>query len=130
RELIAGLDERCAALVQLARDRFARVEGLREQVAWVGVPWRWTFRFVESDGDTRPRAFVVPQPGRPAVAMPLTLEQVERLQSRRISRFVRDGVAAAPVVGGVRWAEWEIANPGQVDEVAALLHQAVQSAVA
>ena len=39
---------------------------------------------------------------------------------KKLSKFVRDGLAHAPAVDGVRWAQWEIQGKAQADDILSL----------
>ena len=88
-----------------------------ESIVWHGVPWRWTFAFASESEPERPWAYLVPQPGRLLLAMPLTHEQIASLPMRKLSKPVRDALALAARVGGVYWAQWPLTARAQVEEL-------------
>lgn len=104
-------------LLETARSNLLAFEGVREELAWQGVPWRWTLTYSCPDDPTRAWAYLVPDPLRPKIALPLTEEMVEALPMRRLKKFVRDGVVAARRVNTVYWATWEITNRSQLEEI-------------
>ncbi len=118
-ELLDAMDKQVSVVVAYARDLIRGFPQLSETLEWQGV-WNWTFTY--SNGDPRgPVAFVVPNPARPRLTLALPDEAIPNLPIKKLSRYVRDGLAHAPVVDGVRWAAWDIASKGQVDEVVTLL---------
>jgi hypothetical protein len=68
----------------------------------------------------RPWAYLVPQPGRPVLALPITEEVAASMSDRKFSRAVRDSVALAPLINGVRWTQWELTSRTQGEELLAL----------
>lgn len=92
--------------------------GLAESLAWHGVPWRWSLVYRASGG---PVAYLVPQPGKPMIAVLLSTERVAALPTRKLSRTVRDGITFAARVGATLWPTWEITSRTLSDEVIGLL---------
>ena len=104
-------------LLESARSRLLAFAGVSEEVAWQGVPWRWTLIYRCPDDPTRAWAYLVPHPAGPKISLPLTAEMVERLPMRRMKKFVRDGVLGARRVDSVYWATWDISSREQLEEV-------------
>lgn len=99
------------------REGMTGLDGVVESIVWHGVPWRWTFAFASESEPERPWAYLVPQPGRPLLAMPLTGEVIAALPMRKLSKSVRDGLALASRVGGVYWPQWPLVGRAQVEEL-------------
>lgn len=117
-ELLLGPSKQPESLIAECRERLMALEGVTEELSWHGVPWRWTFAYrMEDAEDTRPLAYVVPQPGKGRVSIPLTHTQIAALPLRKLSKFIRDGLLHAPDVGGVRWVQWEPTAKSQIDEI-------------
>lgn len=117
-------------LISLARERFLQFEGVEEEILWQGLPWRWTLTYSCPEDPTRAWAYLVPDPEKPKISMPLTQDMVAALPMRRLKKFVRDGVLLARRVENVYWATWEITNRAQLDEVLDLAkrkHQFINS---
>jgi len=117
-------------LISAARDRLLEFDGVEEEIAWQGLPWRWTLTYRCPEDPTRAWAYLVPDPEKPKISMPLTQEMVAALPMRRLKKFVRDGVVFARRVENVYWATWEITNRAQLDEVLDLAkrkHQFINS---
>jgi hypothetical protein len=131
-----------AAIQDLLRDVRAglgALSGLEASLDWQGVPWRWTFVYrgtgdlaehatPASGGPTpvnspsglsllRAFAYVVPDPARLQVCIPLTGAQIEALPAKKIKRPVKDVIAAAGSVAGVWWPTWELTGPGVLEDV-------------
>lgn len=143
------------ALVRV-RAGFGGLSGLQESVDWQGVPWRWTFVF-RGTGDLiehsppatagpapvaspsglsllRAFAYVVPEPGKVQVCVPLTGAQIEAMPLKKMKRPVREGIATARSVAGVWWPTWELggtaADVEDVLDVAGRKHRFLLAAAA
>jgi hypothetical protein len=119
-DLLASFTRSVAQLIEHARHRLREAPGVHEEVSWQGVPWRWAFVFRHESDRSRPWACVVPEPTKPRIALPFTVEVIARLPARRLSKPVRDALIHGVEVDGVRWAEWELSSRPLVDEVLAL----------
>jgi hypothetical protein len=119
-ELLAGFGKQQLQLIEHAREGLLGFEGVTERVTWLGIPWRWTLAYgVDGSGD-RPWAYLVPQPGKPLLALPMNADMVKALPMRRLPKFIRDVIAFSPRVAGVHWLQWELTGRGMVDEVLSL----------
>jgi len=117
-DLVQGLNKHGETPVVDVRDRLLAIEGVSEELSWHGVPWRWTFAYrTEDDDSARALAYLVPQPGKARLAIPMTQPQIAALPLRKLSKFIRDGLLHAPEVGGVRWVQWEPTARSQCDEI-------------
>ncbi|MEQ8770693.1 MAG: hypothetical protein RIB60_09320 [Phycisphaerales bacterium] len=103
-----------AALIK----RLDGLDHLSEELRWMGVPWRWTIAYRDGSRDV---AFIIPDPGSPKLAIPIALDRIARLESKKLPRTVRDGLAKARVVGEVAWAEWEIASQAAATDLGKFL---------
>jgi len=120
-ELRGASNKQLAALLEHARERLLRLAGAREQLAWHGIPWRWSLAVrVPADPD-RPIAFLVPQPNHPRLAVPLSNEVLASIVTARLAKPTREAIVHAPLVGGVRWPSWELANRTQFAELLSLI---------
>jgi hypothetical protein len=116
-DLLAEFGKQQLQLIEHARDGLLGFGGVTEKVSWLGIPWRWTLAYgVEGSGD-RPWAYLVPQPGKPLLAIPMTSDMVKALPLRRLPKFIRDVIAFSPRVAGVHWMQWELTGRGMVDEL-------------
>ena len=125
-ELLAQYgSKQLSQLVGGARSELAGLNGIVETLSWNGVPWRWSFEY-RTDGlclsgpPQAPRqalAYLVPDPLRPQIAVPLTAEMIDLLPVRRLKRFVREGIVHGRIVAQVYWPSWEFALRSQLDEV-------------
>jgi hypothetical protein len=119
-DLRAAITRSAHAAVELAAETLTSREAVRESVQWRGV-WNWTLVY-SHNGDPEPAwAYIIPDPGRPRLCIPVAEETVSDLPVKRLARTVRDGVSHAPAVNGVRWPVWDILTKAQVEEVLSLL---------
>lgn len=122
-ELCKGLTRQASELIGAARDRLRRLPGVTEELSWEGLPWRWTFLYRMPGDNGRAWAYLVPDPAKPLIALPLTQEMLSSLALHRVKKHVKDGVAQARLVNGVHWATWEITGKTQLAEVMQLVEQ-------
>jgi hypothetical protein len=127
-DLLAPFNKQSSALIEHTRQKFRSVEGVKEDLGWHGV-WNWTFSF-RVPGEERPWAYLIPDPARPRVSIPVMDEMIPDLPIRKLSKFVRDGLAHAPVVDGVRWASWDHLSKTQADEIVSLAQLRLKLAIA
>jgi hypothetical protein len=121
--LVADCPAEVAAVLGWARAAMVEEFGLREEVDWLGLPWRWTLVYRLGGNDSRAFGYLVPNPGGPQIAVPLPREVVEALPARRMKRPVRDGIAQARIVGGVHWPVWDLSSRAQLDDVLDVVRQ-------
>jgi hypothetical protein len=133
--LVAGFPRHVVGLIQTTREGLLGFPGVREDVIWRGT-WRWTLAYTLESDSERPWAYLVPKPGHPVLALPMSGELVGALPVKKISKAVRDGIVLAAQVGGVYWPQWELTTKGLVEELLILarrkhlsIHPAPVSAV-
>ncbi len=115
--LVSGVSgEMGTALVEI-REKLKAVEGVKERIDWQGVPWRWTFVYSRTQAELDPWAYLVPDPTRALIVVPLSLPMLEALPMRKLSRTIREGIARATGVGGLFWAEWELGTGTSVSDI-------------
>jgi len=128
-ELLAEFGKQQLHLIEDAREGLLAFGGITERVTWLGIPWRWTLAYgVHSSGE-RPWAYLVPQPGKPVLALPMTSEMVKTLPMRRLPKFIRDVIAFSPRVAGVHWMQWELTGRGMVEELIELARRKREGAL-
>lgn len=108
-----------------ARQALLGLAGVSETIAWHGVPWRWTLVYdgqeVTSTGVRRPFAYLVPDPARLQICIPLTREQVAAMPIKRFKRTLRDAIVHARTVAGVSWPSWDLPTRAALDDVLELI---------
>lgn len=116
-ELLEGLNKQLLSLAESWRERMSETPGVREDLAWQGIPFRWTLVYRSESRPDRPIAYLVPQPVKAYVAIPIASDAVNRLPLRKLSKPVRDSLGAASLVNGQYWAQWDLQSKSQLDEL-------------
>lgn len=123
-ELRASFAKPMQRVLEDAREALAP-DGVAETLSWQGVPWRWSlvYRYGSGPDADRPLAYLIPDPERLQVCVPLTKEQIDALPMKRLRKSIRDGVTHARSVAGVWWATWDVPGRGALDEVVDLVER-------
>lgn len=132
-DVLAPFPKHTGALIARVREGLINLEGVAERLEWLGVPWRWTLVYVHKADPGRPFAYIVPQPGKPLFALPLSTDAVPTLPLRKLSKTCRDTLLTATQVGGVHWPQWELGSKSLADELvmlATLRHEMLLAATA
>lgn len=116
-ELLEGLNKQLSSLAEACRERFGEISGVREELSWQGIPFRWTLVYRSESRPERPAAYLVLQPVRAYLAIPIGAEAVGRLPLRKLSKPVRESLGAASLVNGLYWAQWDLQSKTQLDEL-------------
>lgn len=96
--------------------------GLAEEFIWQGV-WRWSFVYTPSQTPAKPAAFLIPDPHKPRLCVPIDQRALLRIVNRPMFPLVRRALAECPVIDGVRWPTWTIISAEETAEiVGSLLH--------
>lgn len=119
--LEAGLQDSARDLFAKARARLDELDDTSCSIKWLGVPWRWSLVYTMKGAD-EVLAYLVPEPGKPQICVPMDYDALERVASRRLSRTIRDGIVFAAEVGGTRWASWELQSDNQIEEILTLVN--------
>jgi hypothetical protein len=122
-EIREGLAVQSRPVLDEARHRLSELPGVSESLVWQGVPWRWTFVYAGTEHDSRASAYLIPDPQRLQVCIPLSQEQIEQFPLKRMKKSIRDGIVYARNVGGVWWPTWEVPTVGALGEVIDLLNR-------
>lgn len=121
-QLRAGLTKPLQSVFDDAREELKQLEGVSESVSWQGVPWRWTLVYAMAEMPSeRALAYLVPDPQRVQMCVPLNQEQIEKIPMKRLKKSIRDGVLYARSVASVWWPTWDIQTRGALDEVLELV---------
>lgn len=120
-DLRSALAPQFLATFDHARARIAHIPGAVESIRWRGV-WKWTFEYVcASEPTAEAFAFLVPDPAKPRLCISVSDACLTGLDQRKLPKGVREVLAAAPAVDGVRWVTWDVASKSGVDEIAAFV---------
>jgi len=119
-DLLGGFPKQLGGVVEHARGKLLAAAGVHEEVNWQGV-WKWTLLYrLPEHGDGRAWVYVVPDPVRPRMAVPVAEGTIAELPLKKMSKYIRDGLAHAATVDGVRWPQWDVQTKAQVDDVMSL----------
>jgi hypothetical protein len=129
RELLGRIEKQHATTFCQARAGLLAITPASEAIIWHGLPWRWTVVY-HSPGADRPWAYLIPQPARPRLALPLDVAFVRAMQCTRISRYAREGLLAGPQVGTVLWAQWDLLTAAMTDELLSIARQRFEQTLA
>ena len=110
-----------------AREMLLELKGVSESISWHGVPWRWTLVY-RCEGDdaspvTRAFAYVISDPHRLQVCVPLGREQIAALPMRRFKKGIRDAIVHARSVAGISWPSWDVPTRVALEDVADLVRR-------
>ena len=118
--LIQGVPSALSGPIEAAMDKLRTLPGIQEMVLWQGV-WHWTIAYRHEADASRCMAYLIADPNKPRLCIPVPSELVPLLPIRKLSRFVRDGILHAPAVGTIRWSCWPLTLKSQVDELMVLM---------
>ncbi len=118
-QILAEIPKPVGTLAAAARDAFVKVGAMTERLTWHGVPWRWAFEYAAPGGE--PAAYLIPNPQRVMVAIPVPVDLMAALPTKKVPKPIRDVVMLAPVVGTSRWAQWDLSAKQQIDELTAFI---------
>jgi hypothetical protein len=137
-QLRDGYPKPLHAVFDAARELFLEIEGVSERVDWHGVPWRWTLVYNAGEDSmlrslqspaTRAFAYIIPDPAKLQVCIPLTREQIAVMPMRRFKKGVRDTIVFARTVAGISWPTWEIPSKAALDDLAELVDRKSRFAI-
>jgi hypothetical protein len=133
RQLREGYEPELRAVFDAARELILEREGLVETVVWHGVPWRWTLVYQDPAGEngyglalarpTRAFAYLIADPARLQVCLPLTREQIAAMPLKRFKKVSRDSIIFARAVAGVAWPNWDLPTQAAVEDVAEVVRR-------
>lgn len=116
--LLAEIPKPASQLVTTFQDSMLALEGVTEELAWQGIPWRWSFVFSH---EGRPLAYLVPSPTKPLVCIPVSAAALAAIPPRKLSKSAREVITQSPSVAGSHWANWELSSKAQSDEILTLV---------
>lgn len=117
-------NKQLGGLLDAAREALCSGTRVHEEIAWQGLPWRWTLTY-RCEGSRGPVwAYLVPDPQRPILVMPLTRELVGTLPMTRLKKHIRDAIISSRLVSGIHWATWELTSKSQLAEVLEIVERA------
>lgn len=122
-DLFESCRRQISSLIESVRDRLLSKPGMSEAVEWQGLPWRWTMTYSNPSDPSHAWAYLVPDPEKPVLSIPMTSEMVDSMPLHRMKKHVRDGVLTSRQVDGVYWASWELTSKAQLQDVLELVER-------
>lgn len=120
--LLDGLSGKVeSAVAELVRGGSMAMNGVSEQVKWLATPWRWTMVYSCELDPTRALAYLIPDPSKVQVCVPLTMSMIQSMPLKRLKKGIRDGIIYSKVVADTFWPTWELANRAAAEDVLDLI---------
>lgn len=116
-EIVAHYDRQTRATFAAARRALGGMPGVSERVAWIGIPWRWSFTYHRQG---RTVAYLVPLPASPRLVMTVPSEVAPVLKVGRVDRSTREALAQAIRVADTVWCHLDIRSRSQIPQAIAL----------
>lgn len=129
-QLLGACPKTLSGVLDYARECLSGLVGVQEELSWQGIPWRWTLVYRHESDRTRAFAYLVPDPLKPRLAVPIPNVLVSSLPIKKVSKYIRETVVQSPVVGSIRWCQWDAQTNGNVDEVIALAEMKLSAVTA
>lgn len=89
---------------------------IEEELRWFGDCWYWSVALMAENME-EPLAIIIPVAEDLQIATMLSHEFIDQLSTRRLKRFVRDGLELAMPPHQTNWAIWAIPTPVAVEDV-------------
>jgi hypothetical protein len=119
--LLGNLPEEVRPQVEALRGRMRALPGVREQVEWLGLPWRWAIAYTGVGHPvSRAVAYLIPDPESVRISIPLEQEVLALIAGPKASRTLRDSIVQASRVGQIVWPEWTMGSVVLAEELAAV----------
>jgi len=105
------------AVAQAARARLREFTEVEEKIEWQGMPWRWTLTYTCEMDPTRAWVYLIPDPAKVQLCIPLTTSMVQSLPMRRLKKVIRDGIVYSKFVAGTYWPCWDVPAKTNLEEL-------------
>lgn len=119
-ELMRQIAKQWRSVAGFARTSLLDDSDVSEQVVWQGV-WRWTLTYRHAGASEKAWAYLVPDPAKPRVCIPMSDSAIDLLPIRKTPKFIREALAFAPLIDSTRWPVWELQTRQQVQSLMALV---------
>ncbi|MEE9404616.1 MAG: DUF3788 family protein [Algisphaera sp.] len=119
--LMAVQKEQHFNLLNNLLERTHAYEGVERSLVWYGDAWKWTIQYSfdpTTTGTTEPLAYFVPDPEKATFCIPLREEMIAALPTKRLNRYIRDGIRSAKCAVEIHWVKW---TPTAMTEVEHLM---------
>ncbi len=122
--LLEEFSEELRPRIDELRAEIRSVKGVREQLSWMGIPWRWTLVYKLRGQRGHALAYLIMDPTTPRVCVPLTGEQVCALELSSLSKAQEDALLDGTKVGTQLWASFEVGQDCAPEEIMRFLEAA------
>ncbi|MFN5944553.1 MAG: hypothetical protein ACK5ZG_01245 [Phycisphaerae bacterium] len=102
----------------MTRERLRKYPQATESLAWLGT-WQWTLQFRTPTSNGVSWVYLIPNPQRPQVCIPVHDTTLAAVAPKLLSRSIRETLLFAPTVDGVRWATWDVQSRTQMEALLA-----------
>jgi len=114
------LDSELQKVFNKVKAKIMELGDVEEDVMWFGECWFWSVAF-KIEGNDEPLAILIPSAEDFQIASPLQGDFLEQLSTRRLKRFVRDGIELAMPPHETNWAIWSVSTIPAIDDVMPVL---------
>lgn len=123
--LLAELPAQKLGLFETVREKLPETTDAVETLGWHGIPWRWCFAYEvgkkRKGSDELPFAYLIPDPERPRLCLPLEGSVVATVKPRQISKTIREGIVYATRVADVFWTTWDLQSKAGLEDILSLV---------
>lgn len=117
-QLLADIPAALRPTTTMTRDRLRKYPEATESLAWLGT-WQWTLQFRTPTSNGVSWVYLIPNPQRPQVCVPVHDTTLAAVAPKLLSRAIRETLSLAPTVDGVRWATWDVQSRTQMEALLA-----------
>ncbi len=125
--LLEEFPEEIRPRIDELREQVRSVKGAREQLSWMGIPWRWTLVYKMRGQGGHALAYLILDPAAPRLSIPLTADQVCALELSTLTKAQEDALLDGTKVGTQLWASFAVDEETTADDVARMLDAAQTS---
>lgn len=111
------------ALLDQARARLLKFDGVEEHLSWQGIPWRWSMLYIKQGDPTAALAYLVPNPERAIVAVPLVPDMLRSMPAHRFKKHLKEVLLLANLIDGVYWPTFELTSKAQTEDIMDLVRR-------
>ncbi|MBL9002506.1 MAG: hypothetical protein JNK25_15355 [Phycisphaerae bacterium] len=119
-DLVSAVEKQWRTAFSHARECILRDADVSEVVAWQGV-WKWTLTYRHVFFPERAWAYLIADPAKPRLCVPMSDVAIDGLNVAKTPKFVRESLAFAPIVDGVRWPVWDVQTRQLINGILGLL---------
>ena len=114
------LDAELKKVFDKTKAKVMELGDVEEDVIWFGECWFWSVALM-IEGQEEPLAILIPSAEDFQIASPLQADFLDQLSTRRLKRFVRDGIELAMPPHQTNWAIWSVSTIPAIDDVMPVL---------